>query len=101
MPNSRIARNTLYLYGQQIVQMVVGLVTTRILIKSLGEVDYGLFSVLGGVMSVFVVLNSLEAATMRFITYEQGQGSDKARMHVVFSTAQHALSRNCWYVLCV
>ena len=89
MPNSRIARNTLYLYGQQIVQMVVGLVTTRILIKSLGEVDYGLFSVLGGVMSVFVVLNSLEAATMRFITYEQGQGSDKARMHVVFSTAQH------------
>ena len=59
------------------------------IIKSLGEVDYGLFSVLGGVMSVFVVLNSLEAATMRFITYEQGQGSDKARMHVVFSTAQH------------
>ena len=86
--NNRIARNTLYLYGQQIVQMIVGLITTRIIINSLGEVDYGLFSVLGGVMSVFVVLNSIEAATMRFITYEQGQGSDKARMHVVFSTAQ-------------
>jgi len=89
MFNNRIARNTLYLYGQQIVQMVVGLVTTRILVNSLGEVDYGLFGLLGGVMSVFMVLNAIEAATMRFITYEQGKGSDTARLHVVFSTAQH------------
>ncbi|MBO4450974.1 MAG: lipopolysaccharide biosynthesis protein [Bacteroidaceae bacterium] len=89
MSNSRIARNTLYLYGQQIVQMIVGLVTTRVLIQSLGKIDYGLFSVLGGVMSVFMVLNAIEAATMRFITFEQGKGSDTARIHVVFSTAQH------------
>ena len=86
--NSRIAKNTLYLYGQQIVQMIVGLVTTRILVNSLGDVDYGLFGLLGGVMTVFVALNSIEAATMRFITYEQGRGSDTTRMHTVFSTSQ-------------
>lgn len=85
--NKRIARNALYLYGQMLVQLIVSLVTARVVFNTLGEIDYGIFSIVGGVMSIFIVLNSLESATMRFITFEQGQGSGPEKMHIVFSTA--------------
>ena len=86
--SGRIARNTLYLYGQMMVQLIVSLFTARVVIKTLGEVDYGIFSVVGGVISIFGVLNSLESATMRFITYAQGEGKSISELHKVFSTAR-------------
>ncbi len=84
----RLARNTIYLYIQMLVQLIVSLFTTRVVIDTLGQTDYGVFGVVGGVMGVFAVLNSIEAATMRFITFEQGRGSGKERLHMVFSTAR-------------
>lgn len=86
--SGRLARNTLYLYGQMLVQLVVSLYTARVVLDTLGQSDYGIFSVVGGVMSVFLTLNTIESATMRFVIYEQGRGADKARKHMVFSTAQ-------------
>jgi len=85
--SKRLARNTLYLYGQMLVQLLVSLFTTRVVLDTLGKSDYGIFTVVGGVMSMFVVLNSIESATMRFISFEQGSGSSTERMHTVFSTA--------------
>ena len=86
--SSRIARNTLYLYGQMLVQLIVSLFTARVVILTLGEVDYGIFTVVGGVMSVFIVLNSFVSATMRFITYAQGEGKSTEELHTIFSTAR-------------
>ena len=86
--SKRLARNTLYLYGQMLVQLLVSLFTTRVVLDTLGKSDYGIFTVVGGVMSMFVVLNSIESATMRFISFEQGSGSSTERMHTVFSTAR-------------
>lgn len=86
--SSRIARNTLYLYGQMLVQLVVSLFTARVVILTLGDIDYGIFTVVGGVMSVFIVLNSLVSATMRFITYAQGEGKSVEELHTIFSTAR-------------
>ena len=85
---TRLARNTIYLYLQMLVQLLVSLFTTRVVIDTLGQSDYGIFGVVGGVMGVFAVLNSIEAATMRFITFEQGRGSGVERLHAVFSTAR-------------
>lgn len=86
--SSRIARNTLYLYGQILVQLIVSLFTARVIILTLGDVEYGIFTVVGGVMSVFIVLNSLVSATMRFITYAQGEGKSTEELHTIFSTAR-------------
>ncbi len=86
--SSRIARNTLYLYGQMLVQLAVSLFTYRVVILTLGDIDYGIFTVVGGVMSVFIVLNSLVAATMRFITYAQGEKKSVEELHTIFSTAR-------------
>ncbi len=87
--NKRIARNTMYLYVQMIVQLLVGLLTARVVFNTLGIVDYGIYSVVGEVMGVLYILNSLESATMRFITFEQGRNCTLERLHTVYSTASY------------
>lgn len=37
----RIAKNTLMLYVRMLISMVVGLFTSRIIINTLGEIDFG------------------------------------------------------------
>jgi O-antigen/teichoic acid export membrane protein len=67
--------------------MGIALFTSRILLKALGFVDYGLYNVVAGVITLFSYLNtSLGAATSRFFTYELGTDNiDKLK--TVFRTA--------------
>lgn len=83
----RIAKNTAYLYGRMIVTILISLFSTRLLLSSLGEVDYGIFNAVGG----FVVLFSLVSGTLsysvsRFLTFALGQ-NDEDRLKRVFSTS--------------
>ena len=85
--NKRIAKNTLLLYFRMIVLMLVTLYTSRVVLDALGESDYGIYNVVGGVVAMFSVLsNSLSGAISRFITYELGTG-DKERLARIFSTS--------------
>lgn len=85
--NSRIAKNTLFLYLRTIVVLVVSLYTSRVVLKSLGVEDYGIYNVVGGLVSMFVFINgAMSAATLRFLTFELGH-KDKDRLNVVFSTS--------------
>lgn len=86
--SNKIVRNTMYLYGQMFVQMLVALFTARLLFNALGVVDYGIYNVIGGVTAVFAVLNNVEGATIRFLTYDIGKGNSTAEVHKLFSTAQ-------------
>ena len=73
--NKRIAKNTVYLYIRMFVQMILGLVSTRIVLDKLGASDYGLYVLVGGFVSMFAVLNSiLQSGTSRFIALYQGKG---------------------------
>lgn len=54
--------------------MAVTLYTSRIVLKTLGVVDYGLYNVVGGIVTMFTFLNgSMGAATSRFITFALGK----------------------------
>ena len=86
--SGKIARNTLFLYGQMFVQMIVALLTARMLFNALGVVDYGIYNVIGGVVVVFSVLNNVEGATIRFLTYDIGRNCSREEVHLMFSTAQ-------------
>lgn len=48
--NTRIAKNSLILYIRLIVTSLVGLFTSRIVLQSLGVSDFGLYSVVGGIL---------------------------------------------------
>lgn len=54
--------------------MGVSLYTSRVVLATLGVVDYGLYNVVGGIVTMFSFLNgSLGAATSRYITFELGK----------------------------
>jgi O-antigen/teichoic acid export membrane protein len=85
--NKRIAKNTLLLYIRTIIIMVTALITSRIVLNALGFVDYGLYNVIAGVITLFSFLNSsLGAATSRYLTFELGLHSME-RLKTVFRTA--------------
>lgn len=91
--NKQIAKNTLYLYLRMIVLLVVGLYTSRVTLIALGISDYGIFNVVGGIVSMFVFINyAMINSTQRYITYELGR-KDQERLSLIFSTSMniHAL----------
>lgn len=70
----RIAQNTLYLYLRMLINLMVGLYTSRIILDVLGVSDYGLYNVVGGVVVFFSFLTgALGGATSRYITYHVGK----------------------------
>ena len=45
--NKRIAKNTLLLYIRMFLTMAVSLYTSRVVLKTLGVVDYGIYNAVG------------------------------------------------------
>lgn len=72
--NKRIARNTLFLYVRMAISLIVSLYTSRVVLNTLGVVDYGINNVIAGFVSMFAFLNSsLTASIQRYYNYERGQ----------------------------
>lgn len=85
--NKRIAKNTLYLYFRMLLIMGVSLYTSRIVLQSLGVVDFGIYNVVGGVVAMFWLFSgSMSAAIGRFLTFELAK-NDIDRLKKIFSSA--------------
>lgn len=85
--NKRIAKNTMLLYVRMLFIMVIQLFTSRIVLNTLGVVDYGIYNVVGGVVTMFAFLNmAMINATQRYITYELGTGNLE-KLKSVFTTS--------------
>lgn len=74
--NSRIAKNTIFLYIRMFLIMVVTLYTSRVLLNILGIEDYGIYNVVGGMVGMFAFFaSSLSNVTQRFFNFELGKGN--------------------------
>lgn len=68
-----IARNSFFLYIRLGLSIIIGLLTSRIILKALGVVDYGVYNVVGGVSTMFVFLNStMSVSTSRYVAFALG-----------------------------
>jgi O-antigen/teichoic acid export membrane protein len=90
MGNSqRIAKNTLLLSVRMVLIMLVSLYTVRVVLNTLGVVDYGIYNVVGGAVLFFSFLsNTMSHATQRFFSYELGKkegGNLKEMFHINFT----------------
>lgn len=57
-----------------IIMMGVSLYTVRIVLDTLGVVDYGIYNVVGGIVTMFSFLsNSMAVASQRFFSFELGK----------------------------
>ncbi|TYR36839.1 lipopolysaccharide biosynthesis protein [Sphingobacterium phlebotomi] len=85
--NKRIAKNSLLLYIRMVIIMAVSLYTSRIILNTLGVIDYGIYNVVGGIVMMATMFTaSLGTASQRFLMFEIGKG-DIYRVKKVFSTS--------------
>jgi len=80
--NIRIARNTVVIYVRMAVTIVVGLVTSRLVLQALGASDVGIYSAVGSAVALIsFITGALTATTVRFMNIEMGKpGGDTNRM---------------------
>lgn len=83
--NKRISVNMLILYFRMLITMGISLFTSRIILKNLGVEDFGIYSVVAGIIIMLAFFNSsMTSATQRFISYELGK-KDNYQLNRVFS----------------
>ena len=72
--NKRIILNTSVQYIKAIVTTILSLFSMRIVLEAIGVSDYGIFSVVGGVIAMLgFITNALVITTQRYVSYYYGR----------------------------
>ncbi len=91
----RIARNTLMLYVRMLFLMLIGFYTSRVVLDVLGENDFGIYNVVGGMVAMFAVISgALNSAITRFLTVglAEDDGKSLSRIYHTSFTVQLAIA---------
>lgn len=85
--NKRIAKNTLILYLRMFLVLGVTLYTSRVILEALGVDNYGIYSVVAGVIGFLgFINNSMSLSVQRFLTFHIGKNEWKV-VNTVFNMA--------------
>ncbi|HDT5864439.1 oligosaccharide flippase family protein [Aeromonas hydrophila] len=72
--NRRIVKNTLFLYFRMLLTLGATLYTSRVVLNNLGVEDFGIYNVVGGVVTMMAFLSgAMSSATQRFLAFELGK----------------------------
>lgn len=72
---NRVAGNTVAQYFNLVVNVLCGLYSVRLILAALGEIDYGIYDLIGGVISMLAFLNStLSQTSVRYLSISIGKG---------------------------
>lgn len=83
----KLAFNTIIIYLQRFSSAALGLITTPLILKYLGVVDYGIYNISVGFVGMLGFLNwSLSTSTQRFITVAVGNKKEN-EVGRIFSSA--------------
>jgi len=87
MSNSRILKNSAFLYLRLLITLALGLFTTRIVINALGIADYGIYGVVAGLITMFGFMNAaMSSSTQRYLSFDLGL-KDSTKLQQTFTTA--------------
>ena len=85
--NKRLAKNTIFLYIRMVFVMLISFYTTRVILETLGVIDYGVYNVVAGFVSLFAVLNNcLNTGTNRFYNFALGK-KDNDELNRVYNAS--------------
>lgn len=85
--SGRIAKNTAFLYIRMMIVMIINLYAVRVVLNALGAEDYGIYNVIGGIISMMSsVTTVLAGATQRFYSYAKGE-NDNNSLKEIFSVS--------------
>lgn len=84
--NKRLAKNTIVLYIRMLFAMGLSLYTSRIVLAELGVTDYGIYNVVGSIVTFFTFIShALSNSTNRFIVFSIGEG-DYRKTQKIYNT---------------
>jgi len=76
-PGDKIIFNTGVLYVRLLIGIGIGLFTTRLVLGALGETDFGIYTLVAGVVGMLGILNSsMSNAAMRFMAHSLGTDNE-------------------------
>ncbi len=85
--HQRIILNTSAQYIRTIINVCLSLYSTRLVLSALGQSDFGIFSVIGGVVALLSFLtNALVTTTQRYLSFHYGQ-KDKDKIKKIFANS--------------
>ena len=85
--NIRIARNSIFMAVRMVIVLIINLYTSRVVLEVIGVVDFGIYNVVAGVISMFTFLStSMHNGIQRFFNFELGRNGEKGALQV-FNTA--------------
>lgn len=86
-PAKRIIVNTLAQYSKAIINIGLSLYSTRLILDALSISDFGIYSVVGGVVAMLgFITNGLVVTTQRYISFYHGRG-DHSFVSKVFTNS--------------
>ena len=72
--NKRVFINTIAQYTKALINTILSLYTVRLILAALGQEDYGIFSLIAGVIALLgFVQNALVITTQRYLSYQYGK----------------------------
>lgn len=72
--NKRLAKNSLIMYIEVFLDIIIGFVAVRILLKTLGSSDYGTYNVVGGFVATMALLSMpMVSGMQRFFAFDLGR----------------------------
>lgn len=90
---NRILKNSVYLYLRMLFTMWLNLYATKVVLQNLGVEDYGVYGIVGSIVSFATVITSgVTDSIQRFITFEIGKRGNISKIfsssiNVAFSLA--------------
>lgn len=76
--NKRLAKNSLIMYVQLFLDILIGFVAVRILLKTLGSSDYGTYNVVGGFVATMTLISMpMVSGMQRFFAFDLGRNDYK------------------------
>lgn len=91
--STRIIVNTAAQYIRTLINIILTLYSTRLILEALGVDNYGLYILVGGVISMLsFATNALATTTQRFLSYHQGKSNlDQQRNYFANSFYIHLI----------
>ena len=84
----RIALNSMSLYANMVVTMIVTLIGTRFALQALGNEEYAVYALVANIVALFSFLNvAMASATQRFLSYTLGSENQERTKDVFYTCA--------------
>ncbi|WP_407298246.1 MATE family efflux transporter [Klebsiella quasipneumoniae] len=89
--SSRLIINSIYLFSRLIITLFISLYTSRLILNELGVEDFGIYNVVGGIVSILTFLTgAMSSSTQRFLSFELGKDNNDIKR--IFSASINVYS---------